>query len=202
MHLYRKMWLIMIIEKMLLIKNGMLRLLKYSVGNRIFILLLVFLYFPLAACDPAVNKYQYEELSGIVRVELIQYDNNEPELINTFLTNRHMQRFNFNKEELIETMDSDKKSDFIKELSEITLNNHWWQPDSHSEICLKIIYKNDDFQVISYSNSNGSLVTRYNKDGLLTNNIGKLNGFGGGASQFDRSSYIDMINRYFEVQVE
>ena len=67
--------------------------------------------------DPASYLFDYDELKEqIATVELINYENDEPEKIDD---DSKILPYNFDKEEVLETLVADKINDFVTDLSDI-----------------------------------------------------------------------------------
>jgi len=160
-----------------------------------FIILISLICICLAACDPSHFTYmRHKPVDELVNVELIEYKNSNVALISNLYSNREIKRFDFSKVIVIETLNADAHEDFINSLSEYVLWNHWWQPDSPSEMCLRLIYENGDFDVISYANPNGNgYYNRFNSQGKLVKYIGSLT---------SRDNFVEIVNAYFTNQIE
>ena len=106
--------------------------------KRIGFAMAVFTLILLNGCvwDPELYQFEYEKLKGqIASVELIHYENDNPEIIKDA---SEVMPFDFNKEEVIETLDADKIDDFAIDLSEMRFLINWKSADAPVGICIKI----------------------------------------------------------------
>jgi len=149
----------------------------------------------LAACDPSHFTYDaYRPSAAITSVELIEYNNPDVKLINNLYSNREIKRFDFDKMTTIETLDANTIDDFTITLSGIGMWNHWWIPDSPSDICLRVIYENGEFDVISYTDPDGNgYFNRFDSIGKLVKYIGSF---------CERDSFVELVNNYFVIQIK
>ena len=89
--------------------------------------------------DPASYLFDYDELKErIATVELINYENDEPEKIDD---DSKILPYDFNKEEVLETLAVDKIDDFTLDLSEIRFMDYSDFAKEPVGICIKITYK-------------------------------------------------------------
>jgi hypothetical protein len=148
-----------------------------------------------SACDPVFFEYKYSELSeNVVKVELINYDNPRAKKINNFILIRRIQRFDFKKMEILETLDNEELDAFLKSLSNIPLSTMWIHSNSLVGKSIKITYSNDDFDVLSYTNDGSRLFVKYDNRGRVKEFVGIINDY--------RDIHINILNNYFETQIE
>lgn len=148
-------------------------------------LLLCFLCFSVTACnDPSPVAYPFEELKeGAARVELINYDSGKT------------RRFDFDKMEVIEVLDAERKDDFFRDLSEVTMWNRP-NPGERSGIGIRIVYDNGDFEVIMCNNTDHEIISymaRFDSEGKLMKMIGSIE---------VKREFIDLIDRYFTASAD
>jgi len=151
----------------------------------------------LTACDPVHFGYKYEDLSGNVsRVELIRYDNPEVAMINSFFTLRGLRDFDLDKMEIVEVLKEDEMIVFFVALTSIELWNMWSHPNSPAGICIRLVYDNDEFEVLSYhtiDSGHNSLIMRYDKKGKIVKYIGSF---------YEREEALGIVNDYFLTEIE
>ena len=153
------------------------------------------LCFSLIACDPRFFTYEYSDLSGSVsKVELIEYNNPDIKMTSTLFSNRGIKRFDEKKMEIVEELDAERLDDFLQDLAGIGLNNLWNQPDSHAGMCIRLIYPDGEYEVISYPDPTiPGLLVRYNKKGKLVKYIGSVS---------NREDFVDIVDKYFNKECE
>ncbi|MCL1895720.1 MAG: hypothetical protein FWG03_04150 [Clostridiales bacterium] len=160
------------------------------------ILALLSVCFGLAGCDPVMFSYKYNELAAdVVRVELIQYDNPDAQMMNSYFSLRGLRAVKEDRIEIIEVLDKDRTDMFYRDLAEAGLWNHWGHPNSPSGICLRLVFGDDRFDIISFDlvgNSYSSLIVKYDKRGRVSEYIG---------SMLDRDEYLELCEEYFPSRV-
>lgn len=150
------------------------------------ILLIVML--GLTACDPANFSYKYEELKdSVVRIELINYNN--PDVNELFEKRDMVISFDFDKVEIIETLDTGKFEDFLLDLSKINFLEYWRHSDSPKGKSVRIVYESNEFEVISYE---VVYTGKFDADGKVKRFVGGLSGNG---------DFISLVNKYFSAQI-
>ena len=174
-------------------------LVKIKIKNSIMILLVCSFFFILTACDPGNYFYDYEILNdNVKRIELINYDNDAAKFYNEILskTRKEIISFDFDKMEIVEILNEIKIDDFIQNLSKINFLEYWNHSDSPVVMCIRMIYKNDDFEIISFNYYNNEY---YNFVGKFDNHGNPIKFIGGFASGSD---FVELVNNYFETQIE
>ena len=159
--------------------------------KRIGFAMAVFTLILLNGCvwDPELYQFEYEKLKGqIASVELINYENDNPEIIKDA---SEVMPFDFNKEEVIETLDADKIDDFALDLSEIRFMNDSDFAKEAIGICIKITYENGEFIIITSTLMDVAygLVEVFDSNGYPIEYIGEPR---------DRDEYVALVNKYFE----
>ena len=149
----------------------------------------------LTGCDPTAY-YHYanqERVAGIVAVELIYYDNSDVYKINTFFSTRQVERFDFDKMTVLETLGEGQMADFLQDLAKVEIWTRWIHADSPFGISLRIIYANGDFEVVSVDlNEDLPFFARYNRRGRLRDYIGMFH---------YEEDFANIINKHFETQI-
>jgi hypothetical protein len=161
------------------------------------VMLICSLCFCLTACDPSRYRLNYEKLAAsVIRVELINYDAPKAKIINTFISQRRVRVFDFDKVEIIETLNEENLDGFLQDLSKAGFWNIWGHSNSPVGVSIRIIYNDDYFDVFSYTIVDGTRFTfghRFNNNGKLTKYVGLF-----GA----RSDFVNVINSHFATQIE
>ena len=143
--------------------------------------------------DPAITYFDYDELKEqIATVELINYENDNPEIIKDA---SEVMPFDFNKEEVIETLDADKIDDFALDLSEIRFMNDSDFAKEAIGICIKITYENGEFIIITSTliDVAYALVEVFDSNGFSIEHIGKPG---------SRKDFVALVNKYFEYKIK
>ena len=112
-------------------------------------IMIICVFISLSGCvwDPASYLFDYEKLKEqVATVELINYENEEPKKIKDI---SEILPYDFDKEEVLETLPADKIDDFIMDLSEIRFLDYSSFAKEPVEICIKITYKNGEFIIIT-----------------------------------------------------
>ena len=143
----------------------------------------------LSACDPANYSYSYEDLKDSVSVvELIHYDN--PDAVTLFEERDKVIPFDFNKAEVIETLETGQIDDFLNDFSEILFLMYWRHSDSPNGTSIRIFYENGDFEIVSYK---AVYAGKFDSDGNVKEFIGGL---------ASRGSFISLVNTYFNTELD
>jgi hypothetical protein len=158
------------------------------------ILLLICVCFGVTACDPT-SYYHYnnsERIAEITAIELINYDYPDAVQINTFFSTRGVERFDFDRMTVLEVVGEDIFADFLQDLSEVKIWTSWIHSDSPFGICLRIIYKNGDFEVIS-ADSELPFFALYNSRGRLRHYLGMF--------EENERDFAELVNKHFVTQI-
>jgi hypothetical protein len=82
----------------------------------LIIVLVLTCLFGLVGCDPAVKTlYKDELLANTTKIELVDYENENPKLLN--LKRKEKPRFDFNKATLIATLDETHFEDILNDVA-------------------------------------------------------------------------------------
>jgi hypothetical protein len=119
----------------------------------LFPVLVTVLFVFLACPERSVYQYNNEELSeNVAAVDLIYYHNRNSKWIDD---RSDLLPFDLSKIVFIESLEKDKIKSFCKELSEINIvmsdEMNEWIRDSPDGICIRLLYKSGDFEIISYT---------------------------------------------------
>ena len=154
-------------------------------------IMIICVFISLSGCvwDPASYLFDYEKLKEqVATVELINYENEEPKKIKDI---SEILPYDFDKEEVLETLPADKIDDFIMDLSEIRFLDYSSFAKEPVEICIKITYKNGEFIIITSTLMDVAygLVELLNSNGCPIEYIG---------APGDRDEFVALVNKYFE----
>ena len=163
--------------------------------KRIVMITCLCLFILLNGCvsDPPTYFFEYEKLKGqIASVELINYENDNPEIIKDA---SEVMPFDFDKEEVIETLDANKIDDFALDLSEIRFMNDSDFAKEAIGICIKITYENGEFIIITSTliDVAYALVEVFDSNGFSIEHIGKPG---------SRKDFVALVNKYFEDKIK
>lgn len=165
----------------------------------ILILYATILCFTLSACvwDPADYYFEKEELTDVVSVELINYNNTERKSFKSWVPNHfdELAPFDNSKISILENLDENKIPDFIDSLCEPLILYHYFTYDSPSGICLKLSYSNGDFLIISNEykrNTSMGYIGEYSPNGEVITFIGCFH---------SSKNFIPLVNDYFQTQI-
>ena len=153
--------------------------------------MIICVFISLSGCvwDPASYLFDYEKLKEqVATVELINYENEEPKKIKDI---SEILPYDFDKEEVLETLPADKIDDFIMDLSEIRFMIDSDFSNSPVGICIKVTYKNGEFIIITSTLMDVAygLVELFNSNGCPIEYIG---------APGDRDEFVALVNKYFE----
>jgi len=142
------------------------------------IVVICMLCFALGSCDPGQYSFDYEELiDSITSVELIQYDNSEIKRFKSWVPNHEsrLSAFDFDKMEVLESLEEETIDDFLQELSEIVFLHKYYAYNSPENICIRMIFSNGDFVVLTSDYKNSSFcgyVGIFNSKGEVVDFVG------------------------------
>ena len=86
-------------------------------------------------------------------------------------------------------MEAEKRDAFLRDLSKIEFMMFWYHSNSPSGTCVRIIYENGDFVVISsYWTRGERYAGKFDSQGNVIEFIGGL---------MNRDSLVNLINKYF-----
>ena len=154
------------------------------------VFVLVFCCFTFTACDPIRTTFKQEDLSDIVSIELINYDNHQQKKFATWVTDHssELKPFDESKASVLEALDVDKTQQFIDSLCEYSIFLNYYKLDSPNGICIKLTYSNGDFLIINNQLNSGKLgkhgyIGRFSPNGEVAEFIGA----------FSTSNYFELL---------
>ena len=158
-------------------------------------IMIICVFISLSGCvwDPASYLFDYEKLKEqVATVELINYENEEPKKIKDI---SEILPYDFDKEEVLETLPADKIDDFIMDLSEIRFMIDSDFSNSPVGICIKVTYKSSEFIIISSTLIDGiayRCVEVFDSQGYSIEHIGGVE---------NRKDFVALVNKYFEHKI-
>lgn len=164
----------------------------------LFLILLAVICCFMCACDPGSYAINREKLNDVVSVELIEYTNPEQKHFISWIPDQfdQLEQFNSANAMVIETLPSEKVSEFLDAFSKTDILNDYYAYNSPKDICIRLNYKNGNFLIIwaNYSeNKYAGYIGKYSSDG-------KVISFWGSFSSLQ--SYKDLVNQYFNYSLE
>jgi len=167
---------------------------------RKFSVLIVFcaLCLLLTACDPSSYRFDRDDLfNSVTGIELINYDNPSQKRFVSWVPNHYPQlrSFKLDNMTILETLDDGYFNGFLKQLSDIYFLDKYYAFDSPNGICIRLLYSNGDFEVISCNykhNSFAGYVGKYNSKGKVIDFVGSFSSL---------STFISLVNDFFETQI-
>lgn len=165
----------------------------------IALLLCLFVFISVIGCvsDPETYYFDYDELSNeIVSIDLIEYDNDLPQLL---YGQGEIKQFDYDKMNFLETLETEQIDSFITDLSNIT----WFLPaddisyaDSPIGYCVKLNCENGNFIILScplIDKIGYSHIVRYDSSGDAIELI---------ATCCCRGDFINLVNQYFNTELD
>ena len=150
----------------------------------------------LVGCDPGSYSFDYEVLlDKVVGVELIDYENEKQKKFSSWVPNHlpDLVPFDLSKMTLLETLDNENLDAFLKQLSEIGFLHKYYTYNSPKGICIRLLYENGNFEIISGGPSYGGYVGSYSSSGEVVDFVGAF---------ANHDSFTYLINDYFETKLE
>ena len=163
------------------------------------IILTICLFFTGCVTDPACYNFDYEDLiEKVVKIELINYDYAD---VKSVKKRENILPFDFDKMEIIETLDNEKFDDLLFDLSKVfchICDDLTEYLNSVSGKCLKFTYSNGDFLIFCFEYK-VDFITEYTNEG----NVGELLLYYVYDNDFPNYfAIIDLVNKYFETQIK
>ena len=161
-------------------------------------ILIMIICFSLFACDPGVLRINRNSLNDVISVELIKYENPNQKHFNTWVTDQFDKLVPFvpANATTIESLPSEKISDFLDAFSSTDILHTYYAYDSPKDICIRLNYENSNFLIIwaNYAeNRFAGYIGEFSADGTVLC-------FWGCFSSVDY--YTDLIGEYFNYNLE
>lgn len=154
--------------------------------------LLIIIFISGCVSDPNTYYFNYEELSSnVISIELINYENSNPRIIN--VNEISISNIDFQKLEVLEELPSQSIDSFIRRISEITFHESNKSAEAPIGKGIKLNYKNGNFVLISctLTKERGySFVTEFDDRGNFVKHIAEF---------ADRPKFEKLLEEYFEV---
>ena len=140
------------------------------------ILAIVSLCLCLTSCDPGTTFFSRDySVEGIVKVELIKYDNPDQGEFITWVLDQtdKLLPYDVNKETLLATLDTERINAFTEQLSQYDILDKYFAYDSPNGMCIKMTYKNGDFVIINCAeDSFAGYIGKYRQNGEVASFLG------------------------------
>ena len=153
--------------------------------------------FTLTACDPSHFYFEEEDLSDVVSIELINYDNPKQKEFSSWVPDHSsdLKPFDESKVTVLETLDESEIPDFTAKLCEPIILYWYFAYDSPNGICIKLTYSTGDFLIVWSDYQNGwfgGYIGKFTSEGEVKEFYGSFASLG---------SYTYLVNNYFETQI-
>ena len=162
------------------------------------VIALCILCFLLTACDPSPFRYDRDDLlNTVVGIELIGYDNPQQRRFTSWVPDHYarLRSFELSNMTILETLGEEQFDEFLTQLSDVYFLYRYYAFDSPRGICIRLLYSNGDFEVITCDYENNSFAGyagRYNSAGDVADFAGTFEGLSG---------FTRLVHNYFETQV-
>lgn len=143
------------------------------------------------ACDPSDYYFTQEELSDIVSIELINYENPAQKSFFSWVPDHtsDLKPFDNKKVCVLESLAEDKFSQFVETLCDCLILETYFAYDSPKGICVKKSYSDGDFLILSCNEQTfAGYVGKFSSDGEVARFIGCF---------CNRDSFEALVNDYF-----
>lgn len=147
--------------------------------------------FAACAVDPVDYHFSYDELSDIVSIELIQYNNSRQKSFLSWVPDHtsDLKPFDEDKLSVLETLDEDRFPQFIDMLCECCILDTYYAYDSPNGTGFKLTYSNGDFLIVSCNEKSfDGYIGKFSSDGKVVAFIGCFT---------RRSDYEALMNEFF-----
>ena len=137
-----------------------------------FLLFFVMICCFLCACDPGSYRIDREALENVISVELIEYENPNQKHFISWVPNHFddLRPFDSTNVVVLETLPSEKVSDFLDAFSKTDILSKYYAFDSPKDICLRLNYENGNFLIIwaNYAETGfAGYIGEYSSDGTV-----------------------------------
>ena len=153
--------------------------------------------FTATACDPGTFVITPQSLEGVVRIQLIDYENPNQDHFISWVPNHFgdLLPYDSTQETVVEELPEEKIDDFLNSFSQTDILNTYYAYNSPKDMCIKLIYENGEFLIIwaNYKiGSHAGYIGDYLPDGTVSY-------FWGCFSSLEY--YEDLVNEYFTTQL-
>lgn len=173
--------------------NKSIKAFKIGISG-IIVALMIFCSFMLTGCDPASFYFSPEDLSDIVSVELINYNNPNQKEFWSWVPDHEsdLKPFDNSKFSVLETLDEDKIPDLTNALCECFILYKYYVYDSPKGMCLKLTYSNGNFLIVSGTRGSSGYIGEFSSDGEVAYFYGCFHHAG---------NFKILVNEYFETKI-
>ena len=159
------------------------------------IFILIIFCFTLTACDPGSYYLKQEDLTDIVSVEVINYDNPEQKHFKSWVPDHEadLKPFDNSKVSVLETLDENNIINFVDELCGYHILYKYYGYDSPNGTCLKLTRSNGNFLIVSCNeNRFAGYIGEFSTDGEIIAFIGCFS---------NRIYFEALVNDYFQTKI-
>ncbi len=167
-------------------KNGVYDMKKVALSIGLLLLCLVF-----SACDPSPYQFEYQDLhDNTVSVALVQYENPGQKAFLSWVPDHSsdLAPFQNSKVTVLAILEDDKKSDFLKQLSQAEILSQYYAYDSPKGVCIRISYSSGDFLILNCNQEEETFqgyIGTYSESGEVIDFIGCFSSYGSFESLVD-----------------
>ena len=140
------------------------------------LLFIPFVALVLTSCDPSSFRFKYNELNGdVVKVELINYENNNQKHYATWVPDYYndLLRFENDNATTLKILEDDLVDSFIRQLCSYRLLYRYYAFNSPKGECIKMTHSNNDFTIIwCKTNSYSGYIGKYSSSGEVVDFYG------------------------------
>ena len=162
------------------------------------VLIIAVLSIVLCSCDPGTYYIQDEELSDIVSIQLIQYDNSNQKTFTSWVPNHFddLKPFDVCKYVVIKELENERIADFVLSFKETDILRTYYAYDSPKDLCIKCNYSNGNFLIIwaNYAKDTyAGYIGEYSANGTVLSFWGCFSSI---------HYYEDLVSEYFNHSLE
>ena len=157
------------------------------------LVLLTIICFSICACDPGSFEVTRDSLDNVISVELIEYANPDQKHFITWVPDQfdELASFNLANATILETLPSEKISDFLDAFSATYILHTYYAYNSPKDVCIRLNYTNGNFLIIwadYLNNSYAGYIGEYSADGSVLSFWGSFSSL---------SCYENLVNEFF-----
>lgn len=160
--------------------------------RKFLIILIVALSIFVCSCEPRMYSYECDDLkNNIANVQMINYNNQNAKSISKACDN-----FDLEKMEILEELDESRIEEFVISLSKIRFHVYNKHPDSAFGICIRIVYSDGTFEIMSCNSIDKDLynfIGRYSPTGEAIEYVGSFAG---------KQVFQDILNKFFSIDLD